>query len=326
MTATSSIVPPRASVLVVTYNGLEEATIPCLDSVFLKSTYPDFEVVVVDNASTDGTREYLSALASREPRLKVILNADNRGFAGGNNDAIREASGEILVLLNSDTQVSDGWLEGLCGPLARDPSVGLLGPVSNSVGNEQRIFTRGETPAEILEEGAAWTLASAGDAFETGRLGFFCVATRRDVVEKVGPLDEGYGLGFFEDDDYCIRVRNAGYRLLCVEDVFVYHRGSVSFGKMPGKVRALLKSNRRRLERKFGIRHDPPHPRDRQLDLAEACLARGGDPRRAAFKASNRLAAAERQAPKGLVRRIRFAHRLKRIKAMIEMLQAGGAG
>lgn len=93
---------------------------------------------------------------------------------------------------------------------------------------------------------------------------------------------------------------------------------------MPGKVRALLKSNRRRLERKFGIRHDPPHPRDRQLELAEACLDRGGEPLRAAFKASNRLAAAERQAPKGIFRRIRFASRVKRIRAKLGMIQPGG--
>lgn len=317
----------KASVLVVTWNGLAEATIPCLDSLFAGTTCPDFEVVVVDNGSTDGTREYLTARAAREPRLKIRLNDTNRGFAGGNNDAIREASGNLLVLLNNDTQVSEGWLERLCAPLLRDPSVGLAGPVSNAVGNEQQIFTRGESPAELLEEGAAWTRASRGDTFETGRLGFFCVATRRDVVEKVGALDEGYGLGFFEDDDYCRRVRNAGYRLLCVEDVFIYHRGSVSFGKVPGVVRSLLKANRRRLEGKFGIRYDPPHPRERQLDLAEAYLARGSDPVRIAAKVRNRLAAALRLTPKGWLKRLRFAARLKRVRRRLEaFVTGGGAG
>ncbi|HEY5997662.1 MAG TPA: hypothetical protein VIU29_11615, partial [Candidatus Deferrimicrobiaceae bacterium] len=136
----------------------------------------------------------------------------------------------------------------------------------------------------------------------------------------------GYGLGFFEDDDYCVRVRNAGYRLLCTEDVFVYHRGSVSFGRMPERVRALLKANRRRFERKFGIRHDPPHPRERQLELAEAALAGGGEPKRVAFKVSNRLAAAERQPPRGLLKRWRFAARLKRIRARLERLESGGVG
>ncbi len=320
MTRSRPAALPKASILVVTYNGLNEATIPCLDSVFERTTHPDFEVVVVDNASTDGTPEHLSALVLREPRLKVVLNRKNRGFAGGNNDALREASGEILVLLNNDTQVSEGWLERLCGPLLRDRSVGLLGPVSNSVGNEQMICTRGGDPAAILAEGRVWTEAARGDTFETERLGFFCVATRRDVVDKVGPLDEGYGLGFFEDDDYCIRVRNAGYRLLCAEDVFVYHRGSVSFGKMPEKVRALLKANRRRLEKKFGVRHEPTHPRERQLDLAEACLAGGVDPRKARVKASNRLAAAEGQAPRGMLKRWRFEARVKRIREKLEML------
>jgi GT2 family glycosyltransferase len=161
---------------------------------------------------------------------------------------------------------------------------------------------------------------SAGDRFETERLGFFCVAARRDVVDRVGPLDEGFGTGFYEDDDYCLRVRKAGYRLVCVEDVFVYHKGSGSFGKARRETKELMKRNRKRLEGKFGMRYRPRHPRDRQLDLAESYLARmeeGEDRERLLYKAENRLCAAEAIAPHGWLKRFLFRREVRGIRERI---------
>jgi GT2 family glycosyltransferase len=312
---------PKASIIVVSYNSLHETTAPCLKSVFDKTTFPEYEVVVVDNHSTDGTPEFLAGLAMREPRLKVLLNSTNRGFAGGNNDGIRAAGGDILVLLNSDTLVTEGWLEGLAGFLEHHPSAGLVGPVSNAVGNEQRIHTGRRNPSEILEEGATWASRSRGDFFETERLGFFCVAARNRVIEEVGLLDEGFGQGLFEDDDYCIRVRRAGYGLFCREDVFIYHLGSAGFGKTPADTKALVKRNKALLERKFGIRYRPPHPRDRQLDLAESYLSRmgdGSDVAHLAYKIGNRLHAAEESMPRGWIKRYRFRRRIRNIRSALD--------
>jgi len=307
---------PETSIILVTYNNLYEATVPCLDSIFRHTGNEDYEVIVVDNNSSDGSPGYLTELAGREPRLRCVLNTVNRGFAGGNNDGIRVASGTILVLLNNDTQVSEGWLAGLRASLREDGTIGLVGPVSNAVGNEQKIFTSGVTPADILSEGAAWVRHSRGDAFETERLGFFCVALRRETADTVGLLDEAFDLGFYEDDDYCLRVRKAGYRLVCREDVFVYHRGSSSFGKTPGKTRELLKKNRRLLERKFGIRYSPRHPRDRQLDLVESYLMEGErkwSPASRRFKIENRMRIINELTPRGFLKRWRFKRRLRRV-------------
>ena len=304
------------SIIVVTYNSLHETTVPCLDSIFKHADNEDYEVIVVDNNSHDGTQSYLTELAGREPRLRCVLNPVNRGFAGGNNDGIRAASGTILVLLNNDTQVSEGWLAGLRASLREDGTIGLVGPVSNAVGNEQKIFTSGVTPAGILAEGAAWVRHSRGDDFETERLGFFCVALRRETADTVGLLDEAFDLGFYEDDDYCLRVRKAGYRLVCREDVFVYHRGSSSFGKAPGKTRELLKKNRRLLERKFGIRYAPRHPRDRQLDLVESYLMEGErtrSPLSRRFKIENRMRIIKELMPNGFFKRWRFKRRLRHV-------------
>jgi len=307
---------PETSIILVTYNNLYEATVPCLDSIFRHTGNEDYEVIVVDNNSSDGSPGYLTELAGREPRLRCVLNTVNRGFAGGNNDGIRVASGTILVLLNNDTQVSEGWLAGLRASLREDGTIGLVGPVSNAVGNEQKIFTSGVTPADILAEGAAWVRHSRDDAFETERLGFFCVALRRETADTVGLLDVAFDLGFYEDDDYCLRVRKAVYRLVCREDIFVYHRGSSSFGKTPRKTRELLKKNRRLLERKFGIRYAPRHPRDRQLDLVESYLkedelTRSAESRR--FKIENRMRIIKELTPRGFLKRWRFERRLRQV-------------
>lgn len=301
------------SIIIISYNGLYETTAPCLHSIFEQTEYADFEVIVVDNNSTDGTQDYLKVLAGREPRLKYILNTTNRGFAGGNNDGIKMANGRFLILLNSDTRVSKGWLERIVDVLASDPAIGLAGPVSNSTGNEQTVYITATTPEEILDEGVLWARMSRGDIVPMERLCFFCVATRRDVVDKVGLLDENYGLGFYEDDDYCLRVKNAGFRLVCCEDVFVYHRGSASFGKAPCKTRELLKKNRSLLEKKFNIRYNPRHSRDRQLDLVVSYvqgLASSRDAEALRFKINNRLQVINEMMPRGFFKRWQFRRRL----------------
>lgn len=315
----------ECSIIIVTYNGLQEYTIPCLESIFRRTHGEDFEVVVVDNNSSDGTPSYLTELATREPHLKCVLNATNRGFAGGNNDGIRVATGSVIVLLNNDTQVSEGWLTTMRSALLADQSIGLLGPVSNAVGNEQKIFIQSSTPADILAEGEQWTRQAAGVFFETERLGFFCVALRRDLLETVGVLDEAYDLGFYEDDDYCIRVRQAGFRLICREDVFIYHRGSASFDKVPRRTKELLQKNRRLLEKKFGIRYNPRHPRDRQFELVERYLREAlNSPQQASALANrgrNRLQIARALMPRSWLKRLLFSRRLRFLECRIGALQ-----
>jgi len=110
--------------------------------------------------------------------------------------------------------------------------IGLIGPVTNSAGNEQRIELEGINAENYESIAGAYTKRQAGVWFTTEKLGFFCVAMRRSLVDKVGYLDEQFGIGMFEDDDYCIRVKKEGYRLAVVEDCFVFHKGSVSFKKL----------------------------------------------------------------------------------------------
>jgi len=120
----------------------------------------------------------------------------------------------------------------LVNALEQDPGVGMVGPVTNSAGNEQRIVLADVTPDTFISATTSYLAQQQGIYSETAKLGFFCVAIRRDVIDKIGMLDEAFGIGMFEDDDLCVRAINAGYRLLIAEGAFVYHKGSVSFSQL----------------------------------------------------------------------------------------------
>ncbi|MDE2422942.1 MAG: glycosyltransferase [Betaproteobacteria bacterium] len=241
------------SIVVLAYNGLKEVTRPCIESILKNTPKGSYELVLVDNASSDGTAAYFEALHSQYDHITLCLNQQNKGYAGGNNDGMRLAKGAYIVLLNNDTLVPQGWLNRLLGLLKANGNVGLVGPVTNSAGNEQRIEISGLNESNFEQHIAPYLERQRGRWFTTERLGFYCVAMKRVVMERVGLLDERFGLGMFEDDDYCIRVRNAGYALAVTEDCFVYHKGSVSFGKLSvDSYRELFMKNRALFTRLHG--------------------------------------------------------------------------
>jgi len=243
----------RASVVVLTYNQLQEGTKPCLESILLYTPKDQFELVIVDNASSDGTPDHLRKVAQEHDNVTLVLNSENKGYAGGNNDGMRVAKGDCVVLLNNDTLVTPGWLDALLSPLEMDRSIGLICPVTNSAGNEQTVVIPSLNEENYVEVSRRYTSKSKGHLFETEKLGFYCVAMRRDVMDKVGLLDEKFGLGMFEDDDYCFRVKRAGYRLVINEGCFIYHKGSLSFKKLENKeYQQIFERNRDYYQKKHG--------------------------------------------------------------------------
>ncbi|WP_431080052.1 glycosyltransferase [Pseudomonas thivervalensis] len=243
---------PKVSVVVLTYNNLE-LTKACLDSLLTQSHYPNLEIIVVDNHSSDQTPAYLSAWAKGHPDRIVILNSDNKGFAAGNNQGLAAASGDYLVILNNDTVVTAGWIKGLIRHLQDHKEIGIIGPITNNIGNEAKVSTRYDRMEDMPAEAAQMTRARMGEWFEINTLAFFCVMLPRSTYEQIGGLCEEYGLGFFEDDDYCRRVQRRGMRAACAEDVFVHHHLSASFNTLGvRKKQALFERNRAIYESKWG--------------------------------------------------------------------------
>lgn len=251
--ALEGVSPARVSVVVVTYNNLDY-TKACLDSLDRFSDWSNLEVIVVDNASADATPEFLRNWATGADSRHVILNDDNRGFAAANNQGLAAATGDYLVLLNNDTYVTRGWVRGLVTHLRRNPDVGLVGPVTNNIGNEARVEEAQYADMQAMAEFASdYTARHAGRAFDLATVAFFCVAMSRTTYERIGPLDEAFGIGFFEDDDYCRRVEEAGLRCVCVEDVFIHHHLSASFDKLKDERRKeLFDRNKAIYESKWG--------------------------------------------------------------------------
>jgi GT2 family glycosyltransferase len=243
---------PKVSAIVLTYNNLE-LTRDCLDSLEKNSDDVELEIVVVDNASSDGSPAYLSSWAASRPNVKLILNNNNRGFAAGNNQGLAVASGDYLVILNNDTVVTRHWAQRMVNHLRNDSRIGIIGPLTNNIGNEARINTGYTTLDAMHAEAGEITMQSLGRCFELDTVAFFCAMLPRGTYERCGPISEDYGVGFFEDDDYCRQVQAAGLVVACAEDVFVHHHLSASFNKLgEERKRKLFEANRAIYEAKWG--------------------------------------------------------------------------
>jgi GT2 family glycosyltransferase len=258
------------SIVVLTHDGLAFTRL-CLESVLAHTAEHDFELIVVDNASRDGTRAYLAKLADADARVRVLFNARNMGFAPACNQGLGLALGEHLVLLNNDTMVPPGWLSPLLAHLG-DPAVGLVGPATNRIGNEAEIETDYRTWGELLEFAQRRQTRHAGEWLSMRTPAMFCVALRRQTFQRLGPLDERYEVGLLEDDDYAERAREAGYELRCVEDSFVHHFGEASFGNLvaDGEYQRILRANQQRYAEKWGRPWEPYGRRSNPLYEREA--------------------------------------------------------
>ena len=262
----------QASVLVVAHDG-EVFTRLTVESVLAETDFPNYELVVVDNGSTDGTAAYLDEVAGLHPNVRVLRNAENRGFPAATNQALAAAEGSLLVLLNNDVLVTSGWLSRLADHVERRGDC-LVGPVTNRIGNEAEIAVDYGTWRELRDFARDRAARHAGATFPIPTLTMFCLAMPRSVYERLGPLDEQFGVGTLEDDDYSMRARREGLALLCAPDVFVHHFGESSFGALvaSGRRDAILAENRRRFAEKWG---EEWQPYERRLDAAyEASCAR----------------------------------------------------
>ncbi len=219
------------TVIVLTWNGLEVTRV-CVSSILERTTHPDFRVIVVDNASTDGTVEYLRGLDG----ITLIENVENLGFVKGNNSGIRAADTDV-VLMNNDTEIIQGdWLEQMQRVAYSAPDIGVVGcRLVNSDGNLVHAGTYMPVPSYWGQEypGGEKDIGQYTSDSEVEGVIAACAYIKRELIGKVGPLDEDY-FSYYEDTDYCMKARGAGYRVFRCGAATVKHleNASTDFNRM----------------------------------------------------------------------------------------------
>ena len=233
------------SIIIVTHNQLPY-TQQCIDSLRMRTDEP-YELILVDNGSTDGTPDYLNTLAD----ARVILNTENRGFPAAVNQGMEVASGENILLLNNDTLLTTGWLNRLLARLHSAPDIGIVGPVSNNVSGPQQVPVSYTDLSSL--DGFAWDWGKKHDrqSVNEERLVGFCMLMKREIVDLIGDMDERFGIGCFEDDDFCRRTNAAGYRTVIAVDSFVHHFGSRSFIGSGADFSGIMQENAQKYQEKW---------------------------------------------------------------------------
>lgn len=228
---------PTLSVVIPLYGGVEDLR-KCLGSL-AKCRDLLFEVIVVDDASPDSAPEVVSEFDF----CTLLQNPENLGFAATCNAGAAHSSGHVLLFLNSDTIVPRVAIVEMMKALGKSGTIGAVGPVSNAIGHYQQIFATYHSEPEIDLFGDDLARC-ARDDFECDMLVGFCLAIRRSAWEEVGPFDEQFRVGMFEDNDLCYRLCRAGYRLVVAPKAFVHHRGHASLDRSGHDKRALFEENR----------------------------------------------------------------------------------
>ena len=230
-------VPPQVSIIVPTRDALELIR-QCVGSLLEKTRYPRFEILIVDNQSAaPEAMAYLEQIAGHE-RVRVLRYDLPFNYSAMNNMAVREARGEVLCLLNNDTEViSPDWLDEMVGQLLQ-PGVGGVGAKLyfpsgqiqhggdlvgvGGVANHAHAFLRRDDPGYCNRAAVAQELSAVTAA---------CMVTWKDLYQQLDGLDEKNLKVAFNDVDYCLRVREAGYRVVWTPHAELYHYESVSRGK-----------------------------------------------------------------------------------------------
>ncbi len=243
---------PKVSIILLNWNQYE-LTAACINSL-RRCTYPNMEVIVVDQASRDGSAERLQI---NYPEVKLIANRVNTGFTGGNNQGMKAALGEYFLLLNNDTVVHQSFLEPLVDALENDPHAAAASPLIRFFFNPTFIqYAGGPEKIDLIRGRNTWrgwktriphqfsaveeTSAAHGAAF----------MIKSSVVEKIGMLDEKLFI-YYEEYDWSLRIQQAGHSILFVPGSEILHKESMTLTKDNPFRTKLMARNRLWLSRKY---------------------------------------------------------------------------
>ena len=229
----------EASVIIPVKNR-ERTIADAINSVLKQQTGFPFNLIIVDNHSTDETVQWLR----EQQDIRLILNNENYGVAKGYKQGINISKGENILLLNNDVIVTPNWLYNLDTALWSKSEVGAVGCLSNYVSNRQKIHVNYQDITSMLDFAKNFNVQDSRKYELRDKLIGFCFLVKREVVEKVGLLDEQFFPGNFEDDDYCMRISKANYKCVLCKDTFVHHFGSIYFKENNMDYKKILKENK----------------------------------------------------------------------------------
>ncbi len=308
--------PLTVDIIVCVHNALEDVQ-RCLDSVLQHSSHP-YRIIIVDDGSQDATRDFLSHFAQSHTDILLLRNEQAQGYTLAANIGLLASTADAVVLLNSDTLVSDEWLDRLLTCLISDERLMMVGPLSNTASWQSvpEIEYQGDWADNPLPDGVS--IDQMADAIATQsarlypRLGFlngFCLMIKRSTIMQIGVFDEQtFAKGYGEENDYSLRIDQAGGTLAVADDVYVYHAQSKSYSHERRKI----------LGEQAGIKLAQKHGQtriDQQVDLCRYHPVMQGIRERAAI-------ALERANTQLLIRQHRAQH--QRIAFILPAATAGG--
>ncbi len=212
------------SIIILTHNQLKY-TKECIESIRKYTDQQEYELIVVDNASNDGTVQWLQ----QQQDILMIENAENMGFPKGCNQGIRKAKGENILLLNNDVVVTKNWLKNLLTCLYAEKNTAAVGPVTNSASYYSAIPISYTNIQEMQEFASEFNQSNSEKWEERMKLIGFCMLIKKTVLDEIGLLDERFTPGNYEDDDISLRIYQKSYKLFLCRDTFIHHYGSASW-------------------------------------------------------------------------------------------------
>jgi GT2 family glycosyltransferase/tetratricopeptide (TPR) repeat protein len=229
---------PKFSIIIPVCNN-PELTQNCIESI--QENSENYEIIVVDNGSEPAYRGV----------GEVIRNDKNKGFPKAVNQGIKKATGDIIVILNNDTRVSPNWLQSFENHLQ---SYDIVGPCTNNISGVQCVkILEGIDYPDYDIKANQFHIENEGQSMPLHRLVYFCVAIKREVINKIGYLDEIFSPGNFEDDDYCLRAIQAGFRCGMANDILIWHKGSATHKSLNIAHQELIDKNQKIFNQKWGV-------------------------------------------------------------------------
>lgn len=238
---------PLVSIVVLAYNNLEYTRL-CVESILQFTSHINYELITVDNGSSDGTREYFHSISN----ATVVYLKENIGPTRGFNEGIKAARGKYTACVCNDFIFTPRWLDNLLQCIESDDSIGFVSPGANHISNMQQIKGDYSTVQEMLHFAEEYNHSDPNKWEERVRLLPCVLMVRTPLLKELGGYDERFYFGEFADDDIGFRIRRSGYKLIFCKDTFTFHYGSITTGH-DQRVNNSLQKSRQIFYEKYGV-------------------------------------------------------------------------